>query len=44
MCREEKETIKHMWSGCGEMSEREGKERAEILNEDGREIQWMKEI
>jgi hypothetical protein len=44
MCREEKETIKHMWSGCGEMSERERKERGEILNDDGREIQWMKEI
>jgi hypothetical protein len=26
------------------MREREGKEREEILNEDGREIGWMKEI
>jgi hypothetical protein len=30
--------------GCGEMREREGKERREILSEDGREIGWMKEI
>jgi hypothetical protein len=33
-----------MWSGCEEMSEREGKERREILSEDGREIGWMKEL
>jgi hypothetical protein len=26
------------------MRERGGKERGEILNEDGREIRWMKEI
>jgi hypothetical protein len=26
------------------MREREGKERGEILNEDGMEIRWMKEI
>jgi hypothetical protein len=26
------------------MRERESKERGEILNEDGREIRWMKEI
>ncbi|XP_068900490.1 golgin subfamily A member 6-like protein 25 [Tenebrio molitor] len=44
MCREERETIEHMWRGCGEMREREEKERGEILNEDGREIGWMKEI
>jgi hypothetical protein len=44
MCCEERETIEHMWSGCGEMREREGKERREILSEDGREIGWMKEI
>jgi hypothetical protein len=36
MCREERETI--------EMREREGKERREILSEDGREIGWMKEV
>jgi hypothetical protein len=36
MCREERETI--------EMREREGKERGEILSEDGREIGWMKEV
>jgi hypothetical protein len=33
-----------MWNGCSEMRERESKERGEILNEDGREIRWMKEI
>jgi hypothetical protein len=33
-----------MWSGCGEMRERERKKRGEILNEDGKEIGWMKEI
>ncbi|XP_068912463.1 golgin subfamily A member 6-like protein 6 [Tenebrio molitor] len=43
MCREERETIEHMWRGFGEMREREEKERGEILNEDGREIGWMKE-
>jgi hypothetical protein len=36
MCREERETIDYMWRGCGEMREREEKERGEILNEDGR--------
>jgi hypothetical protein len=44
MCYEERETIEHMWNGCSEMREREGKERGEILIEDGREIRWMKEI
>jgi hypothetical protein len=45
MCREESETIiEHMWSGCDEMREREGKERRETLSEDGREIGWMKEV
>jgi hypothetical protein len=39
-----RETIEHMWRGCGEMREREEKERGEILNEDGREIGWMKEV
>jgi hypothetical protein len=33
---EERETI--------ERNERERKERGEIVNEDGREIRWMKEI
>jgi hypothetical protein len=32
-----------MWNGCGEMRE-EGKELGEILNDDGREIGWMKKI
>jgi hypothetical protein len=44
MCYEERETIEHMWNGCVEMREREGKERGEIRNEGGREIGWMKEI
>jgi hypothetical protein len=44
MCREERETIEHMWRGCGEMREREEKERGEILSEDGREIGWMKKV
>jgi hypothetical protein len=43
MCREERETIEHMWFGCGEMREKERKERGEILREDVREIRWMKE-
>jgi hypothetical protein len=34
----------YMWNGCSEMGEREGKERGEIQNEEGREIGWMKEI
>jgi hypothetical protein len=33
-----------MWIRCTEMRERERKKRGEILNEDGREIRWMKEI
>jgi hypothetical protein len=40
----ERKTIENMWNGCSEMRERERKERGEILNEDGREIRWMKEI
>jgi hypothetical protein len=42
--REESEKIEHMWNGCDEMSERGGKERREILREDGREIRWMKVV
>jgi hypothetical protein len=34
MCYEERETIEHMWNGCGEMREKEGKELGEILNEE----------
>ncbi|KAH0814695.1 hypothetical protein GEV33_008096 [Tenebrio molitor] len=44
MCYEERHTIEHMWNGCREMRERERMQRGEILNEDGREIRWMKEI
>jgi hypothetical protein len=29
-CYEERETIEHMWNGCSEMREREGKERGLI--------------
>jgi hypothetical protein len=36
MCREDSETTEHMWSGCNEMREREGKERGEILSKDGK--------
>ncbi|KAJ3631097.1 hypothetical protein MTP99_012247 [Tenebrio molitor] len=43
MCYKERETIEPMWNGYSEMRERERKERAEILNEDGRERGWMKE-
>jgi hypothetical protein len=42
--KKERERIEHMWNGCRKMREREGKERGEILNENGREITWMKEI
>jgi hypothetical protein len=44
MCYEERKTIEHMWNRCSEMRETERKERGEILNEDVREIGWMKEI
>jgi hypothetical protein len=44
MCNEERETMEHMWNGCSEMRDKERKERGEILNGDGREIRWMKEI
>jgi hypothetical protein len=43
-CAREKETIKHMWNGCSEMREKERKERGKILNEDGMETRWTKEI
>jgi hypothetical protein len=36
--RRERQTIEHMWNGCCEMREREGKKRGEILKENGREI------
>jgi hypothetical protein len=36
MCHGKREAIEHMWSGCGELREREGKEREQILREDGR--------
>jgi hypothetical protein len=40
----EREGILLTKNGCSEMRETERKERGEILNEDGREIRWMKEI
>jgi hypothetical protein len=43
-CAMRRETIEHMWNGCSEMRGRVRKKRGEILNEDGREITWMKEI
>jgi hypothetical protein len=43
-CAMRRETIGHMWNGCSEMRERKTKERGEIQNEDGREIEWTKEI
>jgi hypothetical protein len=44
MYYERRETIEHMWSGCSKMRERERKEWGEILNEDRREIGWLKGI
>jgi hypothetical protein len=38
----ERDTIEHTWNGCSEMRRRERKGRGEILNEDEREIGWMK--
>jgi hypothetical protein len=42
MCYGERKTIEHMWNGWSEMREREGKERGEILNEEGKG-DWMDE-
>jgi hypothetical protein len=36
MCCEERRTVEHMRNGRSDMREMEGKERGEILNEDGR--------
>jgi hypothetical protein len=33
-----------MWNGCSKIRERERKDQGEILNEDGKEIRWMKDI
>jgi hypothetical protein len=41
MCYDERETIEYMWNGHREMIERERKERGEIQNEDGREMDKM---
>ncbi|KAH0820494.1 hypothetical protein GEV33_002297 [Tenebrio molitor] len=43
MCGEKKETIEHLLNECLEL--REGEEsREEILNEDGKGIEWMKKV
>jgi hypothetical protein len=42
--RKNVQDVEHMWSECGEMREREGKERGQVLSEDGRKIGWMKEV
>jgi hypothetical protein len=44
VCYDETETIEHMSNECSKMRKRERKERGEILNENEREIGWMKEI
>jgi hypothetical protein len=43
MCGEKKETIEHMLNECVELRERE-ESREEMLNEDGRGIEWMKNV
>jgi hypothetical protein len=43
MCGEKKETIEHMLNECVELRERE-ESREELLNEDGRGIEWMKKV
>ncbi|KAH0816561.1 hypothetical protein GEV33_006230 [Tenebrio molitor] len=43
MCGEKKETIEHMLNECVELRERE-ESREEMLNEDGRGIEWMKKV
>jgi hypothetical protein len=42
MCCEQRKTTEHMLNGCSEMRERDGKERGEILNEDGMKMSWTK--
>jgi hypothetical protein len=39
MCYEEREKIEHTWNGCSEKIREKY-----ILSEDGREIEWMKQI
>ena len=43
MCGEGRETIEHMLHDCEESKERE-ESVTEILNEDGRGVEWMKEV
>jgi hypothetical protein len=43
MCGEKKETIEHLLNECVELRERD-ESREEMLNEDGRGIEWMKNV
>jgi hypothetical protein len=43
MCGQKKETIEHLLNECVELRERD-ESREEMLNEDGRGIEWMKNI
>jgi exonuclease III len=43
MCGEKKETIEHLLNECVELRERD-ESREEMLNEDGRGIEWIKNI
>ncbi|KAH0821305.1 hypothetical protein GEV33_001486 [Tenebrio molitor] len=43
MCGEKNETIEHLLNECVELRERD-ESREEMLNEDGRGIEWMKNI
>jgi hypothetical protein len=43
MCYEGREIIKHIWNGCNEMREG-GKGARSQMNEDRKEIRWMKEV
>jgi hypothetical protein len=42
-CAEKKETIEHLLNECVELRERD-ESREEMLNEDGRGIEWMKNV
>ncbi|KAJ3650292.1 hypothetical protein Zmor_021989 [Zophobas morio] len=43
ICWREGETIEHMPKGCEELRESE-ESSEEVLNEDGRGVDWMKEV
>jgi hypothetical protein len=47
MCGEKKETIEHLLNECVELREKErerDESREEMLNEEGRGIEWMKKV